>query len=86
MYQELIKFFDPEILFLEINPKESFGSQEINFIHKDVHHGIFYGNEKLKQKNKLDNNRDLVCYGTFVQEVIKIHKYEDVFFFKANAC
>lgn len=70
LYQELINFLIQEIYVFEINQKESLGSQEINFIHKDVHRGIFYSNEKLKQKNKLDNNRDLVCYSTFVQEVI----------------
>lgn len=75
VYQNLIKFFDPEILSLEISPKGSFGSLEISFRHRDVYRDIFYDSEKLKQK-KLDNNADLLYYGTFVQEVIvKIFKY-----------
>ena len=62
-------------LSLEISSKGSFGSLEISFMHRDIYRDIFYDSEKLKQK-KLDNNADLIYYGTFVQEVIvKIFKY-----------
>lgn len=50
MFQNLSKFFDPEILSLEISPKGSFGSLEISFMHGDIYGDIFYDSEKLKQK------------------------------------
>lgn len=50
MYQELIVVFDSEILSLEINPKESCGSQEMSFM-QICYHGIFFFRVKKWGKN-----------------------------------